>query len=144
MDQQRKDIRRIKRARMAVIALIATVAVILLAGPAVGYYVDTRVYPGGPPNVVEVHDFSGKVVDSYEYDHDTAAWVWLAVPYSVYFVVGVITLFFWWADVVSNSRRRTGMDSIWAPLPEVKQLTTNSKAEKIIVEPKYDDPFRYR
>jgi len=89
------DVFWIKLGRMLLVGLAALVVLTVLAGPAVGWYVDTRIFPGQPDTVVQLFDAQHHLVDSYRNTRDTySTTLWLYVPYSIelaaLLVVGVI------------------------------------------------------
>jgi MFS family permease len=90
---------------------IALGAVIALGGPALGYYIDTRVFPGHPLTALQRAN--------HVQDQDTDAWTWL-IPYMVYGALGLIVSIISFCVRVNAARERLRMRHVFEPLPPKK------------------------
>jgi hypothetical protein len=117
-ENYKREIFWVKLGRKIAVGLAALATMLALAGPAVGWYVDTRIYPGLPDETVQVFDAQGKVVDEYVNNEDTySTTLWLYMPYSIYagflLVAGSIVI----GVRVRDAREALGMHSTFDTLP---------------------------
>lgn len=108
---------------MLVVGLGIFAATLALAGPAIGWYVDTRVFPGDPPGKVREYNDDGQMTLVDAYDHDTGAvTAWLLVPYSIYGAIFLTAAGIFIGVNVSDSRKELKMSNIFQPIPSSEKL----------------------
>jgi hypothetical protein len=119
----------IKFVRAVILFFGISAVVLALAGPAVGYYVDTRVFPGDPPTTYQATDEdTGEAITVTKSDDDTDALeLWIMLPYTIYFVIAAGFAIFALSVVTHDARRSLKMGSIWDPIPTQAQLDEKTK-----------------
>lgn len=138
-NQYEKDVFWVRFGRMVVVGLISLVVIAVLAGPAIGWYVDTRIYPGTPATTrteTITDDAGHQTVQQYKYDQDTGAVeYWLLLPYTLYGVILLIVGGIAVGSKVSESRQNLSrghghMAHIFDPLPPNKNVKALLEAER--------------
>jgi hypothetical protein len=108
----------IKLGRILITGLIVLGVMFVLAGPAIGWWVDTRVFPGDPDTYKYIHNEQGQIVDAYLDDEDTySTTLWLLLPYSIYAFIGFLALSISVGVRIHDAVDTLGMRNPFDPLP---------------------------